>query len=63
MKRTRPIIAVADVIKSASWYGELLAAHNTHPGKTVFDQIVDDDSEVLECLHWWGSSGVNGSHH
>jgi hypothetical protein len=63
MKRTWTIIAVADVVKSAAWYGRLRAAHNTHAGATVFDQIVDDDGEVLLCLHWWGPSGVNGNHH
>jgi hypothetical protein len=63
MKRTWTIIAVADVVKSAAWYGGLLAAHKTHPGAAVFDQIVDDDGEVLLCLHWWGRSGVNRNHH
>src|SRR4051812_2149817 len=63
MKRTWTIIAVADVVKSAAWYGRLLAAHNTPAAATVFDQIVDDDGEVLLCLHWWGPSGVNGNHY
>ena len=42
---TRPwtIIAVTDVARSADWYMKLLGVQNTHPGATVFDQIIDAD--------------------
>ena len=43
MKRVWPIIAVADVAASAKWYMSLLAAQQTHPGGTTFDQIVDKE--------------------
>ena len=62
MKRIWPIIAVSDVPKSAAWYVRLLAARQTHPGGTVFDQIVDTDDTVLLCLHHWGPSGPQGDH-
>ncbi|MCA8943494.1 MAG: VOC family protein [Planctomycetes bacterium] len=62
MTRPWPILAVADVAKSAAWYGGLLAARNTHPGATVFDQVVADDGTVLLCLHHWGPSGPGGDH-
>lgn len=62
MKRTWPIIAVSDVPKSAAWYLQLLGGRQTHPGDTVFDQIVDTDGTVLLCLHHWGPSGPRGDH-
>jgi len=62
MKRTWPIIAVADVPKSTTWYNRLLNARNTHAGAPVFDQIVDEDGTVLLCLHRWGPSGPQGDH-
>ena len=62
MKRVWPIIAVSDVPKSATWYMQLLEAQQTHPGATVFDQIVDSDDTVLLCLHHWGPSGPRGDH-
>lgn len=63
MKRVWPIIAVADVRRSAAWYGRLLEAGPTHPGATVFDQIVDTDGTILLCLHHWGPSGPRGDRH
>ena len=63
MKRTWPIIAVADVRHSAAWYQQLLGARRTHPDATVFDQIVDTDGTVLLCLHHWGPSGPRRDHH
>jgi catechol 2,3-dioxygenase-like lactoylglutathione lyase family enzyme len=63
MKRIWPIIAVADVVKSARWYMKLLNADDTHPGATVFDQILDKDGTVLLCIHHWGPSGPRGDHH
>lgn len=62
MKRVWPIIAVADVCKSAAWYMQLLDADQIHPGGTVFDQIVDTDGTILLCLHHWGPSGRHGDH-
>ncbi len=53
MKRTWPIIGVADVPKSSAWYSRLLDAQNNHPGGTVFDQILDKDGTILLCLHLW----------
>jgi catechol 2,3-dioxygenase-like lactoylglutathione lyase family enzyme len=62
MKRHWPIIAVADVRKSAGWYTGLLEARENHPDATVFNQILDDDGTVLLCLHYWGPSGPRGDH-
>lgn len=62
MKRVWPIIAVADVPGSAAWYTHLLAARQSHPDGTVFDQILDMDDTVLLCLHHWGPSGPRGDH-
>jgi uncharacterized glyoxalase superfamily protein PhnB len=54
MKRTWPIVGVADVPKSVAWYARLLDAQNTHPNATSFDQIMDRDGTILVCLHHWG---------
>jgi catechol 2,3-dioxygenase-like lactoylglutathione lyase family enzyme len=62
MKRIWPIIAVSDVASSAAWYVRLLDATQSHPGGTVFDQILDEDGVVLLCLHHWGPSGPRGDH-
>lgn len=53
MKRTWPIVGVADVTKSSAWYVRLLDAQNNHPGATAFDQILDKDGTILLCLHHW----------
>lgn len=66
MKRTWPIIAVADVAKSSAWYMQLLGGQNNHPGATVFDQIMDGDGTVLVCVHHWGDHGhpsLSNPHH
>jgi catechol 2,3-dioxygenase-like lactoylglutathione lyase family enzyme len=62
MKRTWPIVGVADVAASASWYATLLDTRNNHPGAAVFDQIEDADGTILVCLHRWGPSGLRGDH-
>lgn len=62
MKRVWPIIAVANVPASAKWYMNLLGVRQTHPGGTMFDQIVDEDGTVLLCLHHWGPTGASGTH-
>jgi uncharacterized glyoxalase superfamily protein PhnB len=40
-----------------------LGARNSHPGATIFDQILDKDGTVLLCVHCWGPSGPRGDHH
>ena len=54
MKRTWPIIGVADVQGSSKWYQSLLDAANNHPGDPTFAQLLDEDGTVLLCLHHWG---------
>ena len=56
------IIAVTNVPRSVNWYKRLLGAESTHPGGTVFDQLVDGKGTVLLCLHHWGPSGPRGDH-
>jgi hypothetical protein len=63
VQRVWPIIAVADVPRSAQWYVSLLAGVQSHPRGKVFNQILSDDREVLLCLHCWGPSGPKGDHH
>ncbi|MFN7986518.1 MAG: VOC family protein [Thermoanaerobaculia bacterium] len=60
--KTWPIIAVADVVRSSAWYRALLTAEETHPGSSVFNQILGADGTVLVCPHRWGPSGPNGDH-
>ena len=62
MKRTWPIVAVADVARSSAWYVRLLAARENHPGAAVFNQVLDGDGTILLCLHRWGPSGPRGDH-
>lgn len=62
MTRPWPIVAVADVARSAAWYAALLAARSSHAGAKVFDQVVDEDGTILVCLHHWGPSGPRGDH-
>lgn len=62
MKRPWPIIAVADVARSAAWYTALLDARQSHPGASVFDQVLDGDGTILLGLHRWGPSGPRGDH-
>ena len=54
MKRTWPIIGVANVQVSSEWYRTLLNAANNHPGDSTFDQVLDEDGTVLLRLHHWG---------
>jgi catechol 2,3-dioxygenase-like lactoylglutathione lyase family enzyme len=63
MKRTWPLIAVADVPKSSAWYAKLLNAQTNHPGATVFDQVLDEDGTVLLCLHYWAPPARQGDHY
>jgi catechol 2,3-dioxygenase-like lactoylglutathione lyase family enzyme len=57
MKRTWPIIGVADVQASSKWYRTLLNAGGNHPGDSTFAQVLDEDGTVLLCLHHWGDHG------
>jgi len=54
MKRTWPIIGVADVPGSYRWYQTLFGQQHTGPAHDYFGQILDDDGTVLLCLHRWG---------
>jgi catechol 2,3-dioxygenase-like lactoylglutathione lyase family enzyme len=54
MKRTWPIIAVADVAKSLAWYQALLGQLESPPSHSYFGQVIDSDGTVLLCLHSWG---------
>ena len=48
-----PIIAVKNVELSSQWYQTLLSCRSKHGGST-FDILVDENDEVLLCLHKWG---------
>ena len=48
-----PIIAVKDVEISSAWYQKVFGCKSMHGGKE-FDILVDQDHEVLICLHRWG---------
>lgn len=54
MKRTWTIIGARDVTSSFAWYQTLFGQTLTGPAHDFFGQIVDDDGEVLLCLHEWG---------
>jgi len=51
-----PIIAVKDVPASSAWYRQVLGCHSMHGG-TEFDILVDEDGDVLLCLHQWAAHG------
>src|SRR5713101_6914228 len=57
MKRTWPIIGVANVQVSSEWYRTLLNTANNHPGDSTFAQVLDEDGTILLCLHHWGDHG------
>ena len=54
MIKTDPIIAVQDVEKSSAWYQDLFQCKNIHGG-SEFDVLVDDNNQVILCLHRWGA--------
>tara|TARA_R110002167_G_scaffold115853_11_gene290503 strand:- start:2168 stop:2557 length:390 start_codon:yes stop_codon:yes gene_type:complete len=56
MIKADPIIAVKDVKKSSKWYQSLLECKSAHGGNE-FDILVDDNNEVIICLHLWGAHG------
>lgn len=55
MRRTWPIIGVADVARSFAWYRRLLGLPPAAPAHEHFGQLRDDDGAVLLCLHRWGA--------
>jgi catechol 2,3-dioxygenase-like lactoylglutathione lyase family enzyme len=57
MKRTWPIIGVADVAASNLWYGSLLGMEHGPPHHDDFTMITDVDETVLVGLHQWGGHG------
>ncbi len=54
MAKLDPIIAVKDVAASATWYQSVFGCRRTHGGDE-FATLVNDDDEVLICLHQWGA--------
>ena len=54
MPKLDPIIAVKDVEASSKWYQLLFGCRSMHGGKE-FDILVDENDEVLICLHKWGA--------
>ena len=55
MKRTWTIIGVRDVAASFRWYQSLFGQKLTGPRHDFFGQLLDDDGEVLLCVHAWGA--------
>src|SRR5215469_2954300 len=56
------IVPVRNVPGSAEWYARLLGAENSHPGATIFDQIVDKGGTILPCLNHWVHRGCMAAH-
>ena len=54
MPKLDPIIAVKDVEASSKWYQTIFGCRSMHGGKE-FDILVDENDEVLICLHKWGA--------
>jgi catechol 2,3-dioxygenase-like lactoylglutathione lyase family enzyme len=50
MTKADPIIAVKDIEASAALYQAVLGCRSMHGGK-AFDILVDEQEEVLLCLH------------
>jgi hypothetical protein len=48
-----PIIAVRNIEASSQWYQSVFGCRSMHSGKE-FDILVDENGEVLICLHKWG---------
>lgn len=53
MTKIDPIIAVKDVNVSAEWYQSAFGCKRTHGGND-FAVLVDENAEILICLHKWG---------
>jgi len=54
MTKIDPIIAVKDVEASSKWYQSIFGCRSMHGGKE-FKVLVDENDEVLLCLHQWGA--------
>lgn len=48
------IIAVKDVTESSKWYQSVFGCKRTHGGHE-FAVLMDENDEVVICLHKWGS--------
>lgn len=53
MTKIDPIIAVKNVAASSQWYQSVFECRSRHGGKE-FDILVDENDEILLCLHQWG---------
>ena len=51
--KTDPIIAVKHVPASSRWYQRVFGCSSMHGGEE-FDILVDEDGDVILCLHPWG---------
>jgi hypothetical protein len=56
MAKIDPIIAVKNVERSSGWYQSIFGCKSLHGGKE-FDILVNENGEVLICLHQWGDHG------
>lgn len=56
MTKIDPIIAVRDVNESSRWYQSVFGCRRTHGGND-FAVLVDENNEILVCLHKWGEHG------
>ena len=56
MSKIDPIIAVKNVAASSKWYQSILACKSMHGGNE-FDILVDENNQVLLCLHQWSAHG------
>ena len=56
MIKIDPIIAVKDVNRSSEWYQSVFGCKRTHGGDE-FAVLVDENNQVLICLHKWGEHG------
>lgn len=54
MVQLDPIMAVAEVIKSASWYQQIFGFRKAHGGKD-FAVLTDASDQIVLCLHQWGA--------
>jgi hypothetical protein len=56
MTQIDPIIAVKNVEISSEWYQSVFNCSSMHGGND-FDILVDENRQVLICLHKWGEHG------
>lgn len=54
MTQLDPIIAVKKVETSSKWYQTVFGCRSKHGGNE-FDVLVDENDDVLLCLHKWGA--------